>query len=233
MEANRHRFGKGWHVLPDGRHILEDLLGGVTPELRRYVRADMDGAIRTKGDPATMRQLRDDYGESIEEASAQFGIPEHWIAGMVGIEAVKVRGSRSFDPFSRADEDHQDFRDMDERRHRVSFGLMQTLWGTAEEMLHRDGLEITLGIDDLHAGHLCVPHISIMLGTAYMAHQRRKLTDALDRPQGPIADGPYIVGGYNAGGLYATNRNVWNIRTYGVDRLPKWCAYANDWLALT
>jgi len=41
-----------------------------------------------------------------------------------------------------------------------------------------------------------------------------------------------IVAAYNAGGVYGDDSNPWNLRTYGLGRIPKFAAYVNDWLSL-
>lgn len=222
----------GWRYHEDGRIILEGGLAFVG-ELKRYVELDDVGAIRTKGKPKTARTLRAEYGKHIAAAGAAFGIPEHVIAGMIAIEAKKLRGTSSYDPFSRRDEDGLDFRDMADRKRRVSFGLGQHLWTTAIATLERNRdrfpTEIA-SIDELHAGHLCVPEISIWLIASYIADELGELDRS--RLTGPFDPGWIpIVGAYNAGRLALTDSNPWNIRTFGRDRVAKFAAYANDYLA--
>ncbi len=62
------------------------------------------------------------------------------------------------------------FVDYKTRPHRVSAGLMKTLLSTARSMAKKYDLQITFaGAEtELDLGHLCVPDISITLGTAYM-----------------------------------------------------------------
>lgn len=236
MSWKRFKSGAGWRFLQDSRIVLEDGVGNASRELQRHLEIDDDGAIRTRGEPRTMTLLLEEYGSAIVAASMMCHIPTAWIAGMIAIEADRVPGTLSFDPISIRDEDHaagdvdRELHDYRARPHRVSAGLMQTLLSTARSMNDQHGwfgddgpLGASYGpAGSLDLADLCVPERSILLGTAYMRHQ----VDRYD------ADPILIVGAYNAGGLYETSRNPWRIRTYGVDRIPKFVAYHNDWLAL-
>lgn len=180
--------------------------------------------LRTKGKPLTMQTLQTEHGATIAAAAERFEIPEAWIAGMIAIEARRIPKTFHFDPISLRDEDDLRMVDYKTRPHRVSAGLMQTLLSTARSMAKKHDLQTTFaGAEtELDLGHLCVPDISITLGTAYMRHQADRY--GLD----PIL----IVAAYNAGGVYDDDSNPWNLRTYGLGRIPKFAAYVNDWLSL-
>lgn len=219
---HRYAGGVGWRQLDDGRIRLEGGVHHTSEDLRPLVVTDADGCIRTRGEPLTMRRLIADYGDLISCAAETFGVDAPTICAMIGIEALKLRGSVSFDPFSLRDEDGEHFRDIESRPGRVSAGLMQTLLRTARQMADKHNLTTSFAgtVDRLELGHLCVPEISIYLGTAYLA----------DRDEACCCEGDPIllVGAYNAGGLYRTNRNPWRIRTHQADRIPKFAAYYND-----
>lgn len=219
--------GATWNVSDTGIW-LESPEKFVGPELRRMLHQErVDGAlalIRTRGQPSTMQRLKQQYGELIDEAAQHFKLPAAWIAAMACIEAVRIPGSVELDRFSLRDEDGRKLADFDSRPNRVSAGLMQTLLSTARAMASRVDLKPHFAgrPEQLDLGHLCVPRISLMLGAAYMR----------DRADAVGMDPIFLVGAYNAGGLYPSKDNPWNIRTYGRDRIPKFVAYHNDWLTL-
>lgn len=207
----------GWGLDASGRIILDtkgvNLPTGIV---------EKNGILTTKGDPKTMGTMRREYGELIGISSRFFDIPSAWIAGMITIEALRIKGTLSFDPISLRDEDGQDFAHWDKRPNRVSAGLMQTLVSTARQMAEKhnthpvwNGRPVSVDL-----GHLTIPEVSIFLGAAYMRDRADKY--GMD----PIK----IVAAYNAGGVYADSGNPWNLRTYGLDRIPKFAAYTNDWL---
>lgn len=228
MITHQHKGGAKWAIMPNGGIALEDGLAHCSAGLRRMltVAKNVKGfeVLRTTGTPTTMQTLKEQHGRAIREASREFDVPEHWIAGMIAIEAVRIKGTVEMDVFSLRDEDGRNFARYQERPRRVSAGLMQTLLSTARMMAAFVDLCPLFAGDpeELDVGHLCVPAISIKLGTAYMAHQGNRYG----------ADPVLLVGAYNAGGVYAGSKSPWNIRTYGQDRIPKFVAYANDWLAL-
>lgn len=230
MKWHRHKGAAGWRILDDGRIVLEQGKQHVSLGARHLYYLDSDGAIRTRGAPATARTLLDEYGDRIEEAACAWQLPTSWVAAMVTIEAGRVPGTLSFDPISLADEDVRQgpqetpFHDYRARPHRVSAGLMQTLLSTAQQMLSTYGAPFTpsgpRGALDLC--DLTIPERSLWLGAAYMRHQADKFGD----------DPLLLVGSYNAGKLAETDKNPWNLRTFGRDRVAKFAAYHNDILAV-
>ncbi len=223
-----HHGGARWATAADGKLWLEQAKRFVTPKLYQVLSVThQDGAelLRTRGAPTSMATLQHQHGHHIKEAATLFRLSEACIAGMIAIEALRVPNSAEMDRFSLRDEDHRRFADYESRPHRVSAGLMQTLLSTARSMVEHVDLRPHFAghPHDLDLGHLCVPRISILLGAAYMR-------DRIDNNCGH--DPILLVGAYNAGGLYADKSNAWNIRTFGADRIPKFVAYHNDWLAL-
>ena len=222
-EWTRHAGGAGWYVLDDGRIKLEPdtHLGGIAA----YVCTDADGCIRTKGAPLTMQTLRGEYGATIAAVASAFDLPEHWIAGMVSIEARKLQGSYSFDVVSLRHE--PGYFSPEETPNKVSAGLMQTLLSTAKRMAREyfDGVAGTGEFllpqsEDLTVEDLTDPEVSLALGAAYMHFQSEIY--GLD----PVL----LVASYNAGGVYETSKNPWRLRTFGYPRIPKFCGFANDYL---
>lgn len=212
-----------WSVNSRGEIVL-DVIGAELPAGVIIGGEKKHAVLTTRGEPTTMRTLRSEYGDIIGRASRVFDIPDAWIAGMIVIEARRIPGSLSFDPISLRDEDGRDFAKWPERPNRVSAGLMQTLVSTARQMAEKHSLHPEwAGVKtDVMLGHLTIPEISIFLGTAYMR----------DRADRYGLDPILLVAAYNAGGVYKHAGNVWNLRTYGETRIPKFAAYANDWLRI-
>lgn len=173
------------------------------------------GVIRTKGEPLTMTQLWEDYGEDLLHASYELDVPVDVIAAMIPIEAVRKDGSLSFDP--KSDRLEPGYKSDEETPHRRSPGLMQTLISTAQSMDDKYDL---VG-EPITAELLFDPFYSIMLGTAYLAHQIERYG----------MDPVLMCGAYNAGSVRDTSRNDWKIMTYGPTRMDRYISYFNDFIA--
>lgn len=213
----------GW-AIDERNRIFLDIRGAELPsETFKAGSVSEMTMLRTKGEPTSMSTLRSDFGKHINSASKIFDVPASWIAGMIAIEATRIPKTLHFDPACMRDEDGKNFVKYWERPRRISAGLMQTLISTAQMMAEKNNLHPSFcGVEQsISLGHLCDPEISIKLGAAYMRFQ-------MDRGH----DGVQVVASYNAGGLYPENDNVWNLRTYGATRIPKFAAYANDYEAL-
>lgn len=177
------------------------------------------GHLRTDGEPKTMIQLWDDFGEDILAASGRLNVPVDVVAAMITIEAARVKHGEnrlSFDP--RSDRKEPGYTSDEETPHRRSPGLMQTLITTAREMARKYKLLEGQVID---TELLFNPTHSILLGAAYIAHQIGKYG----------VDPPLLCGAYNAGGVYQHSENEFKIRTYGATRMPKFISYFNDFHA--
>ncbi len=151
------------------------------------------GPMRTVGQPATVRRIWRDFGPLVAESCARNGVPLELAVATIATEsrgipaAVLVEG--------------------DGRR---SVGLMQTLVGTASEVM---GREVT-------AAELNEPALSIEAGVRYIAKQRR-LTGY---------DPPLVAAAYNAGGLYPPREgddNPWRLRSTG-DHIGRFCQFYGD-----
>ena len=183
---------------------------------------------RSKGEPISMMNMRNDYGDVIKIASSVFDIPQSWLAGMISIEAARKPGFK-WDPVSSRFE--PGFKSWQTTPHRVSMGLMQTLLSTAQSM--RDKYDHILQIRaiprKLTPDILTDPLVSVLLGAAYMRHQ-------LDNRHGAGVPNSrnhcfvLLCGSYNAGRLRMTKRNPWNIMTFGPTRIDKAIGFHNDWV---
>lgn len=94
---------------------------------------------------------------------------------------------------------------------RASGGLFQVLTGTAAEMLGRD-----VSIEELKR-----PEVSIEAGVLYLAKQRQ--TTAFQPP--------LCAAAFNAGGLYRSSSNRWNLRSTG-DHIDRFCQFYGDAVAV-
>lgn len=149
--------------------------------------------MRTVGQPATVRRIWRDFGPDIAASCARNGVPLELVAATIAVESRGRVDAVLVEPDKRS-----------------SVGLMQTLMGTASEMM---GREVT-------AQELLDPATSIEAGTRYLAHQRR-----LTGYQPPLA-----AAAYNAGGLYPPREgdaNPWRLRSTG-DHISRLCQFFGD-----
>lgn len=146
--------------------------------------------MRTVGQPATVRRIWKEFGHLIAASCARNGVPLELVVATIGAEGgLKPRAL------------------LIENDGRRSAGPMQTLIGTASEMMERPVTE-----EELYD-----PATSIEAGTRYIAHQRR-LTDY--QP-------PLVAAAYNAGGLYPSDANPWRLRSTG-DHISRLCQFFGD-----
>lgn len=174
------------------------------------------GILRSPGEPVSMLRLWEDYGEYICAAGYELGAPVDVIAAMIPIEAVRIKGSLSFDPYSNRFE--PGYINDEQTPHRRSPGLMQTLISTAAQMEKLYGVT---GGREVTTELLFDPYYSIMLGTAYLHHKAKRYG----------WDPPLLCGAYNAGGVYKSGENEFKIRTYGPQRMPSYIKWFNDFHA--
>ena len=189
--------GRRWRLTPEG------------------IETEDAGILRTKGKPLTVTRLWQDFGDAIRHACWELDVPSDLVVAMIPIEAVRTSDGR-YDPRSIREE--PGYVSDEETPHRVSPGLMQTLISTARRMADKYDL---LPPDRVTRELLFDPYYSILLGTAYLAHQIERY--------GP--DPVLLCGAYNAGGVYETARNTWRIRTYGKTRMDRYVAWFNDYHA--
>ena len=154
-------------------------------------------AARTVGEPVTVRRIWKDFGTQIKAASLSSGVPLELIVTTIAVESRGIAKALLSEPDGRQ-----------------SIGLMQTLTGTASDMLGRP----------VTAQELNQPEISIAAGTAYLASQRPKT----------LYDPLLAAAAYNAGGLYpprAEDTNPYRMRCTG-DHLTRTKLYYNDTVAV-
>lgn len=244
MEWKRWDDGAGWRYLEDGRIILEEPRKNIRPltRIRRGEKVnvgrwlwgqcalDADGALRTKGEPRSMRGMAAFHAHFVE-AEELTGVPTHWLAAMASIEADRAPGYR-WDEVSLRHE--PGWKSDESTPGRVSAGVMQTLLRTARECLDMQlAMQEAIGktpeqlvVEDLHD-----PRTSILLGATYMAYQVTR-GHGVGMPLPAADDLVLLCGSYNAGKLRARSHTPWRIQTFGKTRVPKMVAYHNDYLAV-
>ena len=192
----RFKGGKRWRMTSEG------------------IEVEGEGHLRSRGEPVTITTLWQDYGEDILQASWEVGFPVDMAVAMIPIEAVRIKGSKSFDP--RSNRFEPGYISDEETPHRRSPGLMQTLISTAERMKRMYDID-----KEVNTELLFDPYYSILLGGAYITYQVGRYG----------ADPVLICGAYNAGSVRQTDNNLWKIRTYGETRMDRYIMWYNDFHA--
>ncbi|MBK1657772.1 lytic transglycosylase domain-containing protein [Paracraurococcus ruber] len=144
----------------------------------------------TVGAPNTVRRIWKDFGPLIAKVSNEIGVPLELIVATIATE------SRGRADATRTEPDG-----------RQSVGLMQTLLGTASEMLERN----------VTAEDLKDPETSIRAGTCYIRHQRERTE----------FEPPLVAAAYNAGSLRETNANRWRLVSTS-EHIDRFCMFYND-----
>lgn len=122
---------------------------------------------------------------------------------------------------------------------RVSAGLMQTLVTTARAMAHKHQLHpLTLEGErrEVTLGDLLCPRLSLLYGTAYMAHEMEQAAARIERltEGGKPARGcdfPLLTGAYNAGAILPDDPkrgNPYGLLTHGAERTDRAIRILND-----
>lgn len=148
---------------------------------------------RTVGTPATVKRIWSEYGPLIAASCAANAVPLEIVVACIATESAGKPRAMLVEPDKR-----------------VSVGLMQTLTGTASEMMGRT----------VTAMELNDPALSIEAGTRYIASQRPKT-----RYQPPL-----VAAAYNAGSLRKAREqddNPWNLASTG-DHINRFCQFFGD-----
>jgi hypothetical protein len=156
----------------------------------------------TGGEPQTVGQVWQSFGQPIQEWAASFGVPVELIVATICTES-------SGDP--RAVREEPGFTSDEATPGKASLGLMQTLISTARE---------ALGDPSINRLWLLEPSNSIRAGTAYIASQWKQTH----------LDPPKVACAYNAGSIHYNPNpaNRWKMRQYPIgssehaDRFVKW-----------
>jgi hypothetical protein len=151
---------------------------------------------RTVGEPVTVRRIWHDFGPIIRAASATYGVPAEIVVTTIAVESGGIVKASLTEPDGR-----------------TSIGLMQTLIGTASEVMGRP----------VTAQELETPEISIEAGTRYIAKNR----------EATKFDPILVAAAYNAGSLQPPrpeDTNPFRLRSTG-DHLTRTKLFYNDTVA--
>jgi soluble lytic murein transglycosylase-like protein len=144
----------------------------------------------TTGAPVTVRRIWRNFGPIILQVSEEHRVPPELIVATIATE------SHGNPAAARTEGDG-----------RQSVGLMQTLLGTASEML---GREVT-------AEELMDPETSITAGALYIRQQRAQTE----------YEPPLVAAAYNAGSLRETEANRWRL-VATPEHVDRFCMFYND-----
>ncbi|HEX3574137.1 MAG TPA: transglycosylase SLT domain-containing protein [Rhodopila sp.] len=153
-------------------------------------------AERTVGEPVTVRRIWHDFGPIIKAACATHGVPAEMVVTTIAVESRGIVKASLMEPDGR-----------------TSIGLMQTLTGTASEVMGRP----------VTGRELETPEISIEAGTRYIA-KNREVTNF---------DPILVAAAYNAGSLQPPrpeDTNPFRLRSTG-DHLIRTKLFYNDTVA--
>ena len=195
-EWHNHNGGKEWRKGSGGIEVKED------------------GYPRTPGEPISVQNLWEDFGDALKQASWEFEVPVDIVAAMIPVESER-KENYHFDPESLRKE--PGYVSDQETPHLISPGLMQTLISTAKHTADRHNI---LHPDRVDRELLFDPFYSIMIGTAY-------ISDLIDRYS---ADPVLMCAAYNAGGVYRSS-NEWGLRVYSPSRIDRYIQWFNDFHA--
>lgn len=155
----------------------------------------VDGRLeRSGGALVTVPRVWQAYRYEISNAAAKFGVPIELIIATICTESSGNASAKRREPDGR-----------------ISVGLMQTLLGTAQQMLPHEQIDESTLLD---------PDQSIRAGTAYIANQRYRTN----------LDPPLVACAYNAGSLRENKgvANRWRMAQYPLgtsahaDRFVQW-----------
>ena len=157
---------------------------------------------RTRGKPATVTRIWDNYADFINQCAEQYQIPCVLIIATIATETSGNANAIRKEP---------GYQDDDSTAYKISVGLMQTLISTARD---------TLDDDRIDRNWLLEPANAIKAGCCYIAEQKSKTG----------YDPPKVACAYNAGNIYQNSgaNNRWKMRQYPIgtgehcDRFVKW-----------
>lgn len=156
---------------------------------RDGVEIEDSGVERTKGRPATVTRVWENYGREINEAARSARVPSALIVATICTESGGKADATRLEPGYVSDE---------KTPHKVSIGLTQTLLSTAQA-----SMQMSFGRD-----WLLIPGNAIAAGTNYIAKQAQETG----------LDPPLVAAAYNAGKLYHQpgSQNRWKLRQFPI-----------------
>jgi soluble lytic murein transglycosylase-like protein len=146
--------------------------------------------VGTIGAPNTVRRIWNDFGPIILKCAVDIGVPAELIVATIATESRGNKDATRTEPDGRQ-----------------SVGLMQTLLGTASEVMERP----------VTADELRDPETSITAGAKYIRKQRARTE----------FEPPLVAAAYNAGSLRETDKNRWKLVSTD-EHVDRFCKFYND-----
>ncbi|MCC6612866.1 MAG: transglycosylase SLT domain-containing protein [Anaerolineae bacterium] len=190
-------------ALTDYHHVFDDSIRWRLT--REGVEIENSGIERTKGAPATVTRVWQNFGAYINDVARTYRVPCVLIVATVCTETAGNPDAVREEPGYTSDS---------ATPHRISAGLMQTLISTARE---------AMGDSSIDRNYLLKPAGSLTAGTAYISQQAR--TTQLDPP--------LVAAAYNAGRIAYQNgsANRWKLRQYRIgtgEHCDRFVRFFND-----
>lgn len=172
---------------------------------RDGVEIENSGIERTKGAPATVTRVWQNFGAVINDAAKTYRVPCVLIVATICTESAGNPDSVREEPGYTSDS---------ATPHRISAGLMQTLISTARAAMQDQTID---------RAYLLKPAGSLAAGTAYIAQQARDTK----------LDPPLVAAAYNAGKLAYQDgsANRWKLRQYRIgtgEHCDRFVRFFND-----
>ncbi|MCA9903671.1 MAG: transglycosylase SLT domain-containing protein [Anaerolineae bacterium] len=172
---------------------------------RDGVEIENSGIERTKGAPATVTRVWQNFGDVINETAKTYRVPCVLIIATVCTETAGNPDAVREEPGYTSDA---------ATPHRISAGLMQTLISTARDAMQNQNID---------RAYLLKPAGSLAAGTAYISQQAR-ITQL---------DPPLVAAAYNAGKLARQDgsANRWKLRQYRIgtgEHCDRFVRFFND-----
>ena len=173
------------------------------------VEVEGDGLQRTPGEPRSAKRVWIAHRAAFQHWAARFCLPVELLMACALTETTGDDGAVRIEPGYRSD---------DTTPMKISAGLMQTLIGTAREVV---------GVPTLDRAWLLQPRNSLHAGAGYIRDQA-SLTKL---------DPPLVAAAYNAGGLYkeSSPRNRWRLRQHPIGtsaHVDRFCRWLGDAVAV-
>ncbi len=172
---------------------------------RDGVEIENSGIERTKGAPATVTRVWQNFGDFINETARTYRVPCVLIVATICTETAGNPDAVREEPGYTSDA---------ATPHRISAGLMQTLISTARAAMQDNSID---------RAYLLKPAGSLAAGTAYIAQQARDTQ----------LDPPLVAAAYNAGKLARQDgsANRWKLRQYRIgtgEHCDRFVRFFND-----
>jgi len=193
-----------------------------------YLRNNPAKPLRSPGAPTTCLSILDLYGPAIHQAAMTYQVPPELIVMTIATETAFARNANFTGPKTFRWEANVEVRDVNPPTFGdYSAGPMQTLATTAREVIVRQHLNYPqpFNVAPYYVAEP-VPAPALTDNPLYEGGTNIDIGTAEIKSRIPIAgiDPILTAAAFNAGGLYASDRNAWRLRTANdhLDRAAAW-----------